>query len=101
PLVRQAASRFAHRERAVTGCQVCSDLVPPGDYPFAIYQWRFLGLQEDSQLQPITLDERVRTSFTLLLSGAGPLAITPAEIPSSSVLDQLEAAHYSLWSSAR
>ncbi len=101
PLVRQAAIRFAHRERAVTACQVCSNLVPPSDYPFAIYQWRFLGLQEDSQLQPITLDERLRTSFAPLLSSAEPLAVTPAETPTSSVLEQLEAAHYGLWSSAR
>ena len=62
---------------------------------------RFLGLQEDLQLQPITLDERVRTKFAQLLSGAEALAVTPAEVPSSSVLDQLEAAHYTLWSAAR
>jgi ATP-dependent helicase HepA len=101
PLVRQAANRFARQERAVTACEVQSDLVPASDYPFAIYQWRFLGLQEDLQLQPITLDDRVRTKFAQLLSGAEPRAVAPAEVPSSSVLDQLEAAHYTLWSAAR
>jgi hypothetical protein len=101
PLVRQAATCFAQRERAVTACQVRSDLLPAGDYPFAIYQWRFLGLQEDLQMQPVTLDERLRTRFAPLLSSATPLDLAPAQAPTASVLDQLESAHYALWSAAR
>jgi hypothetical protein len=101
PLVRQAAGRFARQERAVTACQLHSDLVPAGDYPFAIYQWRFLGLQEDLQLQPITLDERLRTKFAQFMSASEPLALAPADVPPPSVLEQLESAHYNLWSAAR
>lgn len=101
PLVRQAAMCFARRARAVTACRVRTDVVPAGDYPFAIYQWRFLGLQEDLQLQPVTLDEPLRARFAQILSQAEPLDITPAPVPSASVLDQLESAHYALWSGAR
>ena len=101
PLVRQAANSFAQRERAVTACQVKSDLVPPGDHPFAVYQWRFLGLQEDLQLQPVSVTENLRAQFSRLLSEATPLDLAPEEIPVGSVLDDLEKAHYALWSVAR
>ncbi|HUQ90369.1 MAG TPA: helicase-related protein [Bryobacteraceae bacterium] len=101
PLVRQAASSFAQRERAVTACQVKSNLVPAGDHAFAVYQWRFLGLQEDLQLQPVTLKENLRSCFGQLLSEGTPLDLVANEVPSSSVLDDLERVHYDLWSVAR
>lgn len=101
PLVRQAALCFAQRERAVTACRVRSDTVPTGDYPFAIYQWRFLGLQDDLQLQPVTLDERLQARFAQILSQAEPLDIGPLQVPTASVLDELESVHYALWSGAR
>ncbi len=101
PLVRQAADCFAQRERAVTACQVRSGCVPAGDHPFAVYQWRFLGIQEDLQLQPVTLNEDLRIHFGQMLSEAAPLDLVPEEMPAASVLDELESAHYALWSTAR
>lgn len=101
PLVRQAAMSMGRRERAVAGCRVRSKTVPPGDYPFAVYQWRFAGLQEESQLQPVALDERIRAEFAEFLSHAEPLALEPAQIPSAEVIEQLERIHYGLWCAAR
>ncbi len=101
PLIRQAAICVGRRERAVAGCQVRSILVPAGDYPFAIYQWRFVGLQEDLQLQPVALDARLRAGFAQILSQAAPLDLDPARVPTAAVLDELECAHYALWSAAR
>lgn len=101
PLVRQAALCVGKGERAVAGCRIRSSTVPSGHYPFAVYQWRFVGLQEDLQLQPIALDERLRTGFAEFLSQAEPLDLEPAQVPSTETLEQLECIHYGLWSAAR
>ena len=101
PIVRQAAFCLARRERTVAGCQVSSNLAAAGDYPFAVYQWRFVGLQEDLQLQPVALDERLRTGFADLLSQAVTLDLAPAQVPAAATVEQLERAHYALWSAAR
>ena len=82
-----------------TACQVYSDLIPPADYPFAIYQWRFLGLQEDLQLLPVTLNPILRTTFSGLIEQAIPLEDSPT--PSTTAMDDLESEHYRLWCDAR
>jgi hypothetical protein len=99
PLVKQASTSIKIEERLSTGCQVFSDLVPPADYPFGIYQWRFLGLQEDLQLLPVTLDSILRSRFSELVEQALPLEESPT--PSTSAIDKLEAEHYRLWCDAR
>ena len=76
-------------------------VVPAGDYAFAIYQWRSVGLQEDLILQPIALDARVRDRFADLMSSAERLALQPGEVPTQAALDDLEAAHYAMWAGAR
>jgi superfamily II DNA or RNA helicase len=101
PVVRQAANHFAQTGRVVTGCQIRTDVVPAGDYAFAIYQWRSVGLQEDLILQPIALDARVRDRFADLMPSAERLALQPGEVPTQAALDDLEAAHYAMWAGAR
>jgi superfamily II DNA or RNA helicase len=101
PLVRQAANFFVKRDRAVTFCEVPSDAVAPGDYPFAVYQWRFLGLQEDLKLQPVVLSEALRAQFGRLLSKATALDVAYQQMPDGETLRDLERAHYDLWSKAR
>lgn len=99
PLVKQAANSFVTKERFSTACQATSDVVPSGDYPFAIYQWQFLGLQEDLQLVPVTMNNGLRAHFFALLKHATSLdgaAVSPA-----AAADELEREHYRLWCDAR
>lgn len=101
PLVRQAANFFGKRDRAVTACVVASGTVPGGDYPFAVYQWRFLGLQDDLKLQPVALNDRLQAQFGQLLSRAAPLDVVSGQMPTEAILSKLEGTHYAQWLKAR
>jgi hypothetical protein len=70
-------------------------------YPFALYEWQFKGLSEETALIPIT---NVAVSPALLLEWlqyAEPQHLAEDTETYRSSLDELEKAHYSRWSSAR
>jgi hypothetical protein len=101
PLIRQAAESYKLAGRFMAGFLVKTSAVPAGDYPFAVYQWRFLGLQEDLQLHPVLADETVQEQFLDIIASAEPLSVGPEALPSQDILDALETAHYAAWERSR
>jgi ATP-dependent helicase HepA len=100
PLVRQAAEHLKGSGPFVTGAVVEAADTPPGDYPFAIYQWRFLGLQEDVQFRAIAVDEVVKGRVEALLIQA-TAAEAPIPPPAPTILQALESCQFGEWQAAR
>jgi ATP-dependent helicase HepA len=73
--------------------------MPPGDHPFAIYQWELSGLKEDAMLVPVVADEEMARAFTDVLAIARDVSDLPQ--PSPSMLEALDGWHHDLWVSRR
>ena len=58
PLVKQAA-KFLNVRNIVVSLRLRTDCVPPGIYPFIIYQWRFSGEREDLRIRPLSVSREV------------------------------------------
>lgn len=101
PLVRQAAEHLKGEARFITSGVVHTAELPAGDYPFAIYQWRFLGLQEDVRFRAVSTHDVLSARLESLLLEA--LAGTGEESPALSpqVREELEARQFREWQVAR
>ena len=74
-------------------------MVPPGEYPFAVYQWRKVGILSDDTLVTVTSDPKLNGTVLSLLE-------TATDAPAGTTLDEseigrLETRHHSEWQSAR
>ena len=101
PLVRQASRAFDTTKRVVTTLKVKDQSVHGGDYLFAIYQWRFLGIREDLVLCPVTTSEQVTSHLGKLLEKAEENPTSADDVPEPSAWDEIDTHHYKLWSEAR
>jgi ATP-dependent helicase HepA len=105
PLAQQAA--FLQREAppfhtAFSVPTDAADGIAAGSYPFAIFQWQRRGVRDDALLQPVCADPALTERFLALLAAAGPASDDLlAAFPDPSAFNELEAAHYALWSEAR
>ena len=102
PLARQAA-RFLEAGVAKPMCVIHAidpDL-PPGQYPFVIYEWRYSGVREDLVLYPVAKMPEISERLSRLLEYGRPGSLSDDHVPDQAVFDQLDSAHYEMWSSAR
>jgi ATP-dependent helicase HepA len=99
PLVQSAARAVGSDEQVRVGLVVESSTLPPGEHPFAMYQWTLSGLKEDSMLVPVVADEDVRRDFAEVLSTARD--DHGAVLPAASVFDALDGWHHELWEERR
>jgi len=99
PLARQASIRL-EPEGAMTGVMMTrSDAAPPGRYPYAIYQWRKLGLKEDFLFHPVAGNEEVSKLLLELLESA--IVATDERAISPDEEHALEVIHYRRWTESR
>jgi len=100
PLVRQAAWSTDSSDRLASAFEVRDDAVPPGDYPFTIYQWRYQGLQQDLVLQPVcALSELIPRFLDLMKSGV-PVEVLQ-DMSEPTLFEELDEKHYALWAEAK
>ena len=99
PLVRQAA-RFQERsEVARVSLTASSESLPAGEYPFALYRWRKVGVRTDEALLAISTEPAMDDAIMSLLEEAGDAR---AEIrDADEALDALDHRHHDEWSVAR
>lgn len=102
PLVVQAARAIGMQEEGtpIAGIQVTTGAVPPGDYPFAIYQWQYHGIRNDVEFQPVTAAPALTTEFFKLMPEAHGIDVDENAVTSETHTG-LESLHYQLWSDAR
>ena len=102
PLVRQAVAHVAKASsRMVVTIQAFDDEIPPGEYPFEIYRWAYLGFAPRISLVPVCESEIVLPRLaSLLLSG---VVCTDSERHPGAIPDQRKwnGAHRDLWEEAR
>ncbi len=98
PLVQMAADYLQSKGQIVTSLSVKSNLVMPGKYPFAIYQWKLSGEREDLQLKTITSDDSVN-AFVLDLLKASDKTPCGKQVDSSS-WEEIDKKHHEVWASA-
>ena len=101
PLAIQAARATApQQDLPVTGLEITTNAVPPGDYPFGIYQWQYHGIRSDVEFQPVTAEPKLTAEFFKLIPTAVEIPLEKQPI-GKNTLKQLESQHYRLWSDAR
>ncbi|PKK89287.1 MAG: helicase [Candidatus Wallbacteria bacterium HGW-Wallbacteria-1] len=100
PLIKQAAMSFDTKQRVITNLKVKSDKIPPGQYEFAIYQWRLFGIQDDLLLKPVASDSMLTDCLVELLKKAEDNLEALPDL-SESVWVALEDSHYDQWNQAR
>ncbi len=101
PLVKQAALAFDSGKRIVTALKVQSDVVPKGQYEFAIYQWKLYGVREDLILRPVASTDLLSEHLSDLLQRAEGDSVEKADSVDSATWDRLDVQHHKLWSEAR
>ena len=99
PLVRQAARSQELSEVAHVKLFASSESPPAGEYPFALYHWRKVGVQADDRLVAVAAEPELDGAIMLLLAEASDVfSETQAD---DRALDALDRRHHDEWSTAR
>ncbi|MCY4138630.1 MAG: helicase-related protein [Rhodobacteraceae bacterium] len=99
PLVRQAARHHERSEVARVNLVASCETVPPGKYPFALYQWHKVGIRSDDTLVAVASDPKLDGAVLSLLEKAADESIVIE--PDESVIDRLDKRHHGEWRTAR
>lgn len=70
PLVKQAAMYYATNEVSYINLKAGSDIIAPGNYPFAVYAWNYIGINPRFKLVTVCKDETVGDELIELLQMA-------------------------------
>ena len=96
PLVKQAAAFLEAENKAVTAFSVRTDEYKPGEYPFAVFQWKMSGEREDLQLRPISAESAINDNLLDLLRNSKKTAGLNLNTDINK-WDEVENIHHSLW----
>lgn len=99
PLTQNAARSMAQEEELLVTLRVDAPDLPPGEHPFAIYQWQLLGLREDAVLVPVVEHPDVAEAFMGVFESAFDDESVPP--PPTAMLDGLDGWHHDLWVTRR
>lgn len=101
PLIQAAARELAPTARIVTALSVRHPAVPPGRHPFALYEWRHVGLRPEVRLVPVCDDDAMHAALVDALAQAGTARLPSDDLPGEEAFRRLENRHHPLWSTAR
>lgn len=95
PLVRQAADYLQSKGKHVTKLSVVTDKFTPGEYPFAVYQWKLVGDKTDIELKTISEnDELNKILFGLLKESIHSEVGGKYD---ANAWERIEAMHHDIW----
>ncbi|MBQ2880383.1 MAG: DEAD/DEAH box helicase, partial [Anaerotignum sp.] len=95
PLVKQAALYLQSKGKVVSVLKAKTNRFIPGEYPFAIFQWKLSGEREDLQMKPISADLSINEHLLELLKDS--YAMDYGVELSSSRWEGVEAVHHEIW----
>jgi SNF2 family DNA or RNA helicase len=101
PLALQAAAGADARKKLYTAFEVADTSLSEGDYPFAIYEWRYRGVREELALKPVCDNIQLTDKFLSLLQKGRPLERESDRMPGESAFLKLDKEHYRIWNKAR
>jgi hypothetical protein len=96
PMVRQAADYLQSKGKHVTRMYVKSDKLEPGDYPFAVYQWKIVGDKTDIDIRVISENRELNDSFSSLVKEAKTYNDVFPEIK-LEMWENIENIHHEIW----
>ena len=99
PLVRQAARSRERSEVAHVSLTASSESLPAGEYPFALYRWRKVGIRPDTMLVPVAAEAALDGHLMPLLAEAEDAHDETAA--DKAALDEIDWRHHGEWSAAR
>ena len=95
PLIKQAAQFLNCDNKSVTVLNVKTDKLKAGRYPFAVYQWHYLGEHEDLVLKPVAGEKDVNDIIIELLKAS---TTSNEEIEfDDKIWEDVEKIHYKIW----
>ncbi len=98
PLVQMAAEYLQSKGRIATTLEVNRTNIEPGNYPFAIYQWKMSGEREDLQLKPLSADDELNKVILDLLKTSHGVSETEYRVENS--WDIVDKKHHEVWTQA-
>lgn len=102
PLARQAAYNLSKNTGMITTAfEIVDSNIPPGNYPFSIYHWHYIGLGVNSMLKPVCESLQIMERFFELLNNSLEVESPEALIPSADTFDHLDTRHHEMWVQAR
>lgn len=99
PLVRQAACYLEQSDPIHVSLTTFSATLPRGEYPFALYRWRKLGVRADETLIAVTTERALEPALMHLLPEAADAEVTASL--DGAALEALDRLHHSEWSATR
>lgn len=99
PLVRQAARYLQIKDPVYVTIEVNTNDITPGEYPFAIYNWKKQGVKQDEILVSVAFDDAIEKKLLSLIQSAKN---STSNLTQPSIdIDGLDAKHYSKWITAQ
>ncbi len=95
PLVKQAALGLESPSKKYAVLRVHSDAVEPGEYPFAVYQWKLAGDREDLIIKPVSANGSVNAHIMDFLKSGADCESELSVVP--ELWDDIERIHHSMW----
>lgn len=95
PLVKQAAMYLQSKGKVVTTLKVETNEFRPGEYPFAIFQWKLSGEREDLQVKPISCNSELNKILFELLKESSAIEIK--QELGANAWDDVESVHHEMW----
>ena len=95
PLVKQAAQYLKCKGKIVSFLKVKTNMFEPGEYPFAIYQWKLSGEREDLQMKTVSANSSLNKVLLELLKQS--YSINADFELNSSNWEKVENMHHNIW----
>ena len=95
PLVKQAANYMQSKGKHVTRLSVVTDKFMPGDYPFAVYQWKLVGDKSDIEIKTISESDDLNCILLELIKESIHLEFDGGY--DSDAWEKIEAKHHDIW----
>ena len=99
PLVRQAAREQQRSEAVHVSLTASSESLPAGEYPFALYRWRKVGIRLDETLIAVAAVPELDDAVMSLLAEADDAG--DETVVEEVALNEIDQRHHGAWSAAR
>ena len=99
PLVRQAAREQQRSEAVNVSLTASSESLPAGEYPFALYRWRKVGIRLDETLIAVAAVPELDDAVMSLLAEADDAG--DETVVEEVALNEIDQRHHGAWSAAR
>ena len=99
PLVRQAARKQQRSEAVHVSLTASSESLPAGEYPFALYRWRKVGIRRDETLIAVAAVPELDDAAMSLLAEADDAG--DETVVEEAALNEIDQRHHGAWSAAR